>query len=52
MPVKKKNIIYFHLGGLGDNIHDLSVLSQLIEKFPNDQIYYICNKGGEVILKY
>ena len=52
MPVKKKNIMYFHLGGLGDNIHDLSVLSQLIEKFPNDQIYYICNKGGEVILKY
>ena len=52
MPVKKKNIIYFHLGGLGDSIHDLSVLSQLLEEFPDGQIYYICNKGGKAILRY
>ena len=50
--VLKKNIIYFHLGGLGDTIHDLSVLSQLLENFPNDKIYYICNNVGKDILKY
>ena len=53
MPSRgKKKIIYFHLGGLGDSIHDLSVLSQLLEEFPDGQIYYICNKGGKAILRY
>jgi len=48
----REKVVYFHLGGLGDSVHDLSVLSQLLVEFPNGQIYYICNKGGEDILRY
>ena len=50
--IQGEKVVYFHLGGLGDSVHDLSVLSQLLVEFPNGQIYYICNKGGEDILRY
>ncbi len=47
-----KRIIYFHLGGLGDCIHDLSALSQLVDCYPNAKIYYICKKDVKSILNF
>lgn len=47
-----KRIIYFHLGGLGDCIHDLSALSQLVNCYPNAKIYYICKNDVKSIVNF
>jgi ADP-heptose:LPS heptosyltransferase len=50
--MRVRRIIYFHLGGLGDCIHDLSSLSQLVSCYPNARVYYICKTHANSILKH
>jgi ADP-heptose:LPS heptosyltransferase len=48
--MKKNRIVVIHLGGIGDTIHDLAMLKQLVSFCPGSQIFYVCQKGNEVIV--
>ncbi|MFA5779094.1 MAG: glycosyltransferase family 9 protein [Elusimicrobiota bacterium] len=48
--MKKNKIVVFHIGGIGDSIHDLSVLKQIVSFCPRSQIFYVCKKGNEVLV--
>lgn len=50
--MRVRRIIYFHLGGLGDCIHDLSALSQLVSCYPNARVYYICKTHANSLIKH
>lgn len=47
--MKKNKIVVIHIGGIGDSIHDLAILKQLVLFCPESQIFYVCNKGNEVL---
>jgi ADP-heptose:LPS heptosyltransferase len=48
--MKKDKIIVIHIGGIGDTIHDLAILKQLLLNRSESQIFYVCKKGNEVLV--
>ena len=45
------SIIVFHIGGIGDSIHDLAILRQLATACARSKIYYVCQRGNEVLVE-